>query len=174
MNIGLKFTLLVFAMQLFMVTNVFSQKKRKADKDTEQWRYEVEVVTTGVQGTYLIKVWSYSKDPNVAIEQAKKNALHGIIFRGFAGKEGVSGKKALASSPTTYDEHKTFFDSFFGKGGDYMKFVSITNDGVVAPEDRLKIGRKEYKIGVVVSVNVSELRKHLEKAGVVKGLSDGF
>ena len=51
---------------------LYSQAKKKANKDTENWRYEIEVVQTGTQGTYLIKVWSYSKKPAVAIEQAKK------------------------------------------------------------------------------------------------------
>ena len=35
--------------------------KRKADEQTVDWRYELEAVQTGVQGTYLIKVWSFSK-----------------------------------------------------------------------------------------------------------------
>ena len=54
-----------------------------------------------------------------------------------------------------------------------MKFVSATNDGAVAPEDRVKIG-KEYKIGITVSVMYDQLRKELENAGMIKGLSSGF
>ena len=38
-----------------------------------------------VVGTYAIKVYSYSKKPKVAIEAAKRNAVHGIIFKGLAG-----------------------------------------------------------------------------------------
>ena len=60
-------------------TAMIAQKNNKANKDTEAWRYEIESVQTGTQGSYLIKVWSYSKKPDVAIEQAKKNAVHGII-----------------------------------------------------------------------------------------------
>jgi GTP-sensing pleiotropic transcriptional regulator CodY len=54
-----------------------------------------------------------------------------------------------------------------------MKFVSTANDGAVAAEDRMKIG-KEYKVGVIVSVNVSALRKDLEAAGIIKSLGAGF
>lgn len=39
--------------------------------------------------------------------------------------------------------------------------------------DVIKIG-KEYKVGVVISVNVAMLRKDLEDAGIIKGLSNGF
>jgi hypothetical protein len=165
-------TLLVLMLFCFSVSGI-AQAKRKANKDTEAWRYEIEAVQTGVQGTYLIKVWSYSKKPDVAIEQAKKNAVHGIIFRGFAGKQGIPGQKALTSNVNLEQEKADFFDPFFSNGGKYMKFVASTNDGAVAAEDRMKIG-KEYKVGVIVSVNVSELRKDLEEAGIIKKLGAGF
>jgi hypothetical protein len=165
-------TLLVLMLFCFSVSGI-AQAKRKANKDTEAWRYEIEAVQTGVQGTYLIKVWSYSKKPDVAIEQAKKNAVHGVIFRGFAGKQGIPGQKALTSNVNLEQEKADFFDPFFSNGGKYMKFVASTNDGAVAAEDRMKIG-KEYKVGVIVSVNVSELRKDLEEAGIIKKLGAGF
>jgi hypothetical protein len=150
-----------------------AQAKRKANKDTEAWRYEIEALQTGVQGTYLIKVWSYSKNPDVAIEQAKKNAVHGIIFKGFAGKQGIPGQQPLSSNANLDQEKADFFDPFFSTGGKYMKFVAVTNNGAVAAEDRMKIG-KEYKIGVIVSVNVASLRKDLEDAGIIKKLGAGF
>ena len=150
-----------------------AQAKKNADQDTEEWRYEISVVQTGTQGTYLIKVWSYSKKPDIAIEQAKKNAVHGIIFKGFTGTSSVPGQKALTSNVNLENEKADFFKPFFADGGKYMKFVSTSNDGAVAAEDRMKIG-KEYKIGVVVSVNVSALRKDLEDAGIIKSLNAGF
>lgn len=161
--------LIVFGFSAF----IHAQAKNKANKDTEAWRYEIEAVQTGVQGTYQIKVWSYSKNPVVAIEQSKKNAVHGIIFKGFAGKQGVPGQKPLTTNVNLEQEKSDFFKPFFSDGGKYMKFVSITNDGTVAAEDRMKIG-KEYKIGVIVSVRVAELRKDLEDAGIIKGLGAGF
>jgi hypothetical protein len=167
-----KLSLMILSV-LFFAYVASAQAKKKADKDTEEWRYEIEPVQTGSQGTYLIKVWSYSKKPNVAIEQAKKNAIHGIIFRGFSAKDRVEGKPALTNNPNLEMEKQEFFTDFFADGGKYMKFVNVTGDGSVAAEDRLKVG-KEYKIGVVVSINVGLLRKDLEAAAVIKGLSAGF
>lgn len=161
---------LILALGLSM--NVSAQKK-KADKNTQNWVYEMEAAGVGTQGTYLIKVWSYSKKPTVAIEQAKKNAVHGIIFKGFMGIQGVPGQKPLTNNPNLEMEQEQFFKNFFADGGKYMKFVNVTNDGSIAAEDRLKVG-KEYKIGVIVSVNAAGLRKDLEDAGILKGLSSGF
>jgi hypothetical protein len=163
--------LLVLIIGLCSAAN--AQYNRKANRDTREWRYEIEAMGTGVQGTYLIKVWTYSQRPNVAIEQAKKNAVHGIIFRGFSGKPGIPGQRALTNNVNLEQEKAEFFDPFFADGGKYMKFVSITNDGSVGAGDRLRVG-KEYKIGVIVSVNVAALRDDLENAGMLKGLSSGF
>jgi hypothetical protein len=162
-----------FLLLITLSINVVAQAGKKADKDTEIWRYEIEVIQTGVTGTYLIKVWSYSKKPEVAIEQSKKNAVHGIIFKGFTGKSGVPGQSPLANNVNLEEEKSDFFKPFFADGGKYMKFVSTSTDGAVAAEDRMKIG-KEYKVGVIVSVNVAELRKDLENASVIKSLSKGF
>jgi hypothetical protein len=146
---------LLFLPFLFLALGVSAQAGKKAEKDTKEWRYEVEVVQQGHEGTYLVKVWSYSKKPNIAIEQAKKNAVHGIIFKGVAASGRVPSQKALTNNPNLEMEKQEYFD------------------GSVAAEDRLKVG-KEYKIGVVLSVNVDGLRKDLEAAGVVKSLSSGF
>jgi hypothetical protein len=163
--------LLVMILGFTVVAN--AQARKKADKDTEKWRYEIEAVQTGTQGTYLIKVWSYSKKPDVAIEQAKKNAVHGVIFKGFTGTSTVSGQRPLTDNVNLEEEKADFFKPFFADGGKYMKFVSSSNDGAVGAEDRMKVG-KEYKVGVIVSVNVTALRKDLEAAGIIKSLGAGF
>lgn len=163
---------LILLMIIGLSISVNAQAKKKADKDTEDFIYEVEVVSVGTQGTYLIKVWSYSKKPTVAINQAKKNAVHGVIFKGFAGKQGVPGQKALAT-PEVEQDKKAFFVEFFDDKGNYNRYVTGSGDGDVAAGDIMKVGKK-YKIGVVVSVNVSDLRKALEQAGVIKGLGSGF
>ncbi|MFM2146342.1 MAG: hypothetical protein RL732_1178 [Bacteroidota bacterium] len=159
---------------LLMILNLDSfAQRRKADRDTEEWRYEIEAVDVGVTGTDLIKVWSYSRNPDIAVEQAKKNAIHGIVFRGFAGSGRISGKKALVTDASIETAKADYFKDFFADGGRYMKFVSLTGDGMISADDRLKVG-KEYKIGVLVSVKVADLRKELENAGIIKSLSSGF
>ncbi len=163
---------LILVMILGLSVCVNAQAKKKADQDTENFVYEIEGVAVGTQGTYLIKVWSYSKKPTVAINMAKKNAVHGIIFKGFSGKPGVPGLKALAT-PAVEQEKQAFFDNFFADNGNFNRYVTESGDGSVAAEDRMKVGKK-YKIGVVLSVNVSDLRKALEDEGVIKRLGSGF
>ncbi|MDR1455748.1 MAG: hypothetical protein LBJ01_08865 [Tannerella sp.] len=158
---------------LMLVSFSCRTAQKAADSYTRQWHYEINPVSVGTQGSYLIKVWSYSQKPDVAVEQAKKNAVHGIIFRGFTGMNGVMGKPPLTNSPNLEEEKRDFFDPFFADGGKYLKFVTLTNDGSIAAKDRLKVG-KDYKIGVIVSVNVDLLRRDLEEAGIIRRLGAGF
>ena len=165
--------LILLSTFLFISFSVDAQisKKRKANKDTENWRYEAQCNGEGVQGTYTLKVWSYSKKPIVAIEQAKKNAVHAIVF------QGISGQKCTTKGPLVreaiLDERKeAFFKDFFKTGGDYLKFAPVSTDA--SGPEVLKLSKKEYKIGVNVQVNVALLRKHLEKSGIILGLGSRF
>ena len=104
---------------IFLIgANLIAQNAdKKADKDTRKWRYEVQAVSEGKEGTYVVKVWSYSKKPNVAIEQAKKNAIHGVIFQGVVGTGRVSNQPPIASDPGIEMQHSDFFNVFFKDGG---------------------------------------------------------
>ena len=59
---------------LVLITSVmsFGQAKKKAEKATNEWRYELECLGTGKDGTYLVKVWSYSKKVDVATDRLRK------------------------------------------------------------------------------------------------------
>lgn len=167
--------ILILALILIIPSIGFGQKRKikKANEDTAAWRYELEALEVGTQGTCLVKVWSYSKKPTVASSQARKNAVHGVIFKGIPAKDRIPGRKPLVASAAAESQHAGFFNSFFAEGGDFMRFVTLTNNGAIEAGDVMKIG-KEYKVGVNVTVNYSELRKALEEAGVVKKLSAGF
>ena len=162
-------TMLLLAFSL--VSNAQINKKKKANQDTENWRYEIECVGIGKPGTKVVRVWSYSKKATIAQTQSKKNAVHGIIFQGYAaGGQGCTSQKPLANNPALEQEKEDFFKDFFAEGGKYMKFVSMSGDNVPTVVKVVK----EYKVGVVVVVMSDNLRKDLEAAGVVRGLSSGF
>jgi len=165
-----------FILFLILPEVIFAQKveRKKANVATKEWRYELECIGVGSQGTYLVKVWSYSKNQNVAIEQAKKNAVHGVVFKGYAGTgQKCPSQPALAPQVGVENQFESFFSKFFADGGDYMKYISVSGDGATGANDVEKVG-KQYKIGVIVSVMKDALRKDLEAAGVIKGLSSGF
>ena len=166
-------TLIAVFLLASVVSNAQIFSKKKSKKDTHNFRYEIECVGEGKQGSYSIKVFSYSKKPKVAIEAAKRNAVHGVIFKGISGGRCVT-KPALARNPNLEQEKAEFFKAFFANGGKYSKFVIASTDGAIEAGDVTKVSKREFKIGVNVTVNVSLLRKDLEAAGIIKGLASGF
>lgn len=146
-----------------------SLRQKQANADTKQFRYEIECGGNAIQGTYLVKVWTYSKHPGVAENQCRKNAVHGVIFKGYGGGQGCVSQRPLASDPGAETQFKTYFDSFFADGGEFQKYASIMG----GTTETVRVGR-EYKVGVVVSVRKDDLRKALEAAGIIRGLNSGF
>ena len=146
-----------------------SIRQKKADKDTKQFRYEIECAGNAIQGTYLVKVWTYSKHAGVAANQCRKNAVHGVIFKGYGGGQGCVSQRPLASDPGVETQFEEYFASFFADGGEFQKYASVM-------EGTTEITRldREYKVGCVVSVRKDDLRKALEAAGVIKSLNSGF
>jgi hypothetical protein len=135
----------------------------------ENLRYDIECAGNGSQGTYLVKVWVYGKEKKITSDAIKKYAVHGVIFKGYAGKSGCTSQKAIAQSPALEQEKAGFFDAFFNTDKAYAKYVTE----VEGTTERVKVG-KEYKIGAIISVSKDLLRKDLEAAGIIRGLSDGF
>ena len=164
-----KFLLLLLTAALCLPMTAATIRQKKADKDTNQFRYEIECAGNAIQGTYLVKVWSYSKKASVAENQCRKNAVHGVIFKGYGGGQGCVSQRPLANQPGVEDQYKDYFKEFFAEGGEFQKYASIM-EGTV---ETVKVGR-EYKVGVVVSVRKDDLRKALEAAGIIKTLNSGF
>lgn len=156
---------------------------------TDFTNYEVvEIPNTGTQGTVLLKVYSYGYTVEKAIERAKMDAVHAVLFKGIPNsnmsrpmiKNGQSSKKQ-------------YFDNFFGLykvtvknrkpidildisktfNAPYKLYVQLSSDGSISPKDRFKVG-KLYKVGVVVSVNINELRRQMEKDGIIQSLNSIF
>ena len=169
----------LFVLVALLATNtVFAgtkQQKKKADEHTVAWNYEVETVGKNSNGSYLLKVWSYSKSTFVAEEQAKKNAIHALVFQGAPRNDvkRIDGMKALVQDPMLESQHEDFFKEFFKEGGEYKRFARLSNNGFA---DVIQYGKKDmkYKVGVVVMVETNALRKYLEQCGIIKSLSHGF
>lgn len=167
---------MLFVLMLVVPALGFAQKKKQkeANEATMQWRYEIEVVAQGKSGTVLIKVWNYSSRVDIAQKQAAKNAVHAVMFKGVPAYENVPALDALVSDYKVEETNKDFFDDFFKDGGEYMRYVTLTNNGMPAAGDVVKMSKKEYKVGVVVSVERDRLEQMLKDRGILKKLSSFF
>lgn len=161
--------IILFALCAIFVASCGSTKKAsKTIPDVVQYRYDIDYLKNAGDGMSTIKVWSYGKTAKDAEQKCKQNAVHGVIFKGYSGSGTV--QPALVKSPTGYSDNKEFFENFF-RNGDYLRYISSTVDG--STETR-KAQTGEYKVSATMTINVKMLRKHLEQAGIIRGLTSGF
>lgn len=133
-------------------------------------RYDIICEGNGVEGTYLIRVWVYANKHNLKPEPIRKYAIHGVIFKGVTGSAKCNGQKPLAKSLSVEEENKAYFDEFFEKKNAYLNFATI----IEGTFERVKVTKRQFKIGAVVSVSKDQLRRQLEADGIIRGLSTGF
>ena len=162
--------ILILILLVVSIADAQTRRDRKA-AGYVMGNYEVECMGTGMDGTQLVKVWGFGKKPQDAAYQARKNAVHAVIFKGIAGGRPGCMMRPLVNRPGAEVQHADFFNNFFSDGGSYLRFVSQTGDGSV---DRIKVDRNTYKVGVVVSVMHAQLRRELEAAGIIPPLGQGF
>jgi hypothetical protein len=147
---------------LFLVLTLGSFAK---DKNAMP-QYDISGAGSGTEGTVLVKVYVTAK--SVTDADLKRAAVHGVVFRGFSGTS--SGAKQPAMAPISAEsENSEFCDRFFAPDGQCMNFVSI----VPGSYERTRAD-KLLKVGAILQVDKSSLRKELERAGVVRSLSSGF
>lgn len=153
---------------LFFVATTASAK----DKDEEPISFNYEMTREDCpvprDNNYVVfKVYSYGKKGALTAEIGKRNAIHGILFKGLASTS-MQGRVPALMGTTPYDAHKEYFDRFF-RGTDYMQYIQETNKGF---HEEIKISGKEYKVGITVRVNLNDLRRRLEADGVLTNVFD--
>ena len=148
-----------------------NKKQQKLNDDTERFRYDIEFCQNS-NGFVLVKVWSYSKKADLAVAQARKNAVHGVLFRGFSSADpNYVSMQPIVKDPSIESIKADYFEAFFDDdNGEYARYAPSVID---SSTKIIKVG-KEYKAGVVVKVNTKLLRQHLEQAGIIKPLGGGL
>lgn len=163
---------LFFWLFIFLAVPYWAQAQTIREMNNDKWHYEIEGVGIGDDGTYMIRIWSFSNTPVLMDNQEKKNAVHGVIFCGFGdGDNGVTEKKPLAESPQVEEQFSDFFNHFFSNEGTYSQYIASIAEGTLKV---IKINKKSYKIGVILSVEKDLLRDYLEDSNIIKGLESGF
>ena len=139
-------------------------------KDKEKpLEYSIQSAGSANQGYYLVEVSAMvDKAKQVSEDIVLKCAVHGVLFRGFAAAQGGTAQRPLTGSAMQEMQHKEFYDAFF-QNGSYKSYATFVNGSMKTT----RVG-KQFKVTGIVNVAKEQLRRDLEKAGMIKGLSSGF
>lgn len=167
--------LICIMIAVLLVPSLLSaQKVKDRNQLFNNWNnYEVSTVKVGVQGTKFIKVWGFGKRVDLAIMQAKKNAVHACLFRGIPGNATAEMTPAICKDPSALSTNVDYFYDFFETNGDYISYVNLTTDGIPSGQDKREV-KGGYKVAIYVQVMYDNLKTKMEADGIIKKLSSGF
>lgn len=128
--------------------------------------YETECLGIELDGSQKLRAWGQGRHRQQAMQQAAKNAISDVIFKGIRGGSGGCDVKPLVYEANARDKYEDYFNRFFSDNGDYTRYMTLKG----AP---LRSRVKEFnstgrRFGVVVVVQRTALREHLKSDGIIK------
>lgn len=153
--------LLGLALTLSLTLNSYAQGKMGI-----YTQFETECLGVEEDGSQTLRVWGSGKNKNDAQDQARKNAVRDVIFKGIrSGVEGCN-VKPLVNEPNAREKYEDYFNEFFRDDTKYDKFVS-DND---SKRSMKKVEKTKMGVRVVMVVRVlrPELKERLKKDGIIK------
>ena len=132
--------------------------------------FQTECVSLETDGYVSIKIWDTKKGARYNAEQARKDAIHAILFSGISGGNGCATQPPILNKTEEQENFKSIQKSFFSKQGKWTMFTRSSTTETTLPAN---IGAKNWKV-YQVSVSKNELRKYLEEQKIIKSLTNGF
>ena len=128
-----------------------------------------ECMGTELDGSQTLKAWGTGNNKADAVEQAEKNAVNDVLFKGISNGKQECNIKPVIFEVNARERHEDYFNKFFADSGPYKNFISLKDEPrfPLKKKDR-KVGTKEVEFGVVVRVLRAELKKKMIADGILK------
>ncbi len=134
------------------------------------YSYQVECLKIEEDGYITLKIWDTKKASKYKPEQARKDAIHAILYSGVSGGSACSTQPSMLSKTEEQENFKNIEKSFFSKNGKWAMYTRSSTPESTLPTS---LGTKNWKV-YQVSVSKNELRKYLEDQKIIKSLNSGF
>jgi len=125
------------------------------------FNYKTECLGVELDGSQTLKAWGKGRYWKDAAEQAKKNAVRDVIFKGILDGSDECKVKPLLMEVNAEEKYEDYFAKFFKDGGEYKKFVSLKDERIHRHVYRERDFRNKDQSTYSVVVRV--LRKDLEQ-----------
>jgi hypothetical protein len=133
--------------------------------------YQTECVTIETDGYATIKIWDTKKGVKYLPEQARKDAIHAILFSGLSStSNGCLAQEPLLIKSEEIEKFKAIEKEFFSSNGKWAQFTRSSATETSLP---VNLGTKNWKV-YQVSVSKDALKKYIEEKSIIKSLNSGF
>ena len=148
------------------ITSCSTSKTTDISSEYAFTTFETECLGVELDGSQTLRAWGKGKNKADAIEQAKKNAVRDVLFKGINAGSGECNKRPLILEVNAQEKYEYYFNVFFRDGGEYKKYVSSEDENKTS-KIRAKHSTQE-NYGVVVRVKRAELRQRLIDDNIIK------
>ncbi|MGB0886922.1 MAG: hypothetical protein ACPGSL_02260 [Vicingaceae bacterium] len=157
-------TILSVAVATTLITSCGSTQMKGAGNYT----YETECIGAEGDGSQTVRGWGSGRNREDAIEQAKKNGLSTVLFKGIQSNKGCNLKPILFDS-NIKEKKEDYFNAFFVDGGPFTEFIT-GEDGSDAHFSVVS-GRKkagdQVTYGVIIRVQRAKLKTRMINDGIL-------
>ncbi|MDG1724812.1 MAG: hypothetical protein P8I11_03900 [Bacteroidia bacterium] len=129
---------------------------------SSSYTYKTECFGTELDGSQTVKAWGTGRNRFDAVEQAKKNAVNDIIFKGINNGDQSCQMRPLIIEVQAREKYEDYFNVFFADEGKYLQFVSLKDERILQKIDRdwMK-SRDGVSNGIMLRILRSDLKKQL-------------
>ncbi len=142
------------AVMCVIVTALYSCK---SPSTVAFYTFETECVTDVMDGSVVLKAWGQGSSRSDAVEQAKRQAVRDIIFKGV--QKGSCTYKPLLFEVNAEEKYQDYFNRFFSRDGAYADFVKMDATKMGSGEKNVSKTRDSYAL--IVRVLRADLEKKL-------------
>ena len=117
------------------------------------YQYKTECLGVEGDGTQTLKAWGSGRNRFDAFDQALKNAIFDVLFKGITDGKSECEMRPLVPEVNARQKYETYFDKFFQDGGEYKKYISMRDEQIehiVNRERKEGIGTVTHSAIVIV------------------------
>jgi len=128
------------------------------------YKFETECLGVELDGSQTLKVWGSGRTRADAIEQAKKNGVRDVLFKGIRNGTSDCNVKPVLPEVNIQEKFEDYFNKFFTDDGPYKEFIALRkiNYAPTTHEVIYKVtfgGTLYY--GVIIKVLRADLKKKM-------------
>lgn len=128
----------------------------------------VRCLNVELDGSITVRVTGEGRNRIDAKEQARKNAVYNVIFKGVVvdGQKNSPISRPLIFEVNAEERYADFMYSFFADDGKYLEFVSMADRRWLTNEKEK--GGKQVGWSLTVRVHRSKLQEYLKNQNIIK------
>lgn len=155
---------------VLLLTGCSSSKSTKDSSSFAVVPLESVLMSYDPSGVIQIKAWGSGLSQADAVDAALKKALTDVLFKGFNEGPGISGRapiRPLLGGANPEQKYAYYFQPFFSKGGEYLKYVYENRDNKAARTD-FNGSTQRKAVTIIAVVDRPALERRLIADGVLK------